>query len=518
MRALPEGRRRHPSRRAPVALAVVASLLAGAVACSAGTERRTAGSPTAAMSGGSALRWGPCPAADAGTGGAAPVRRDPRQRCTAVHVPLDYRAPSGRRLTIEVSRIRSGAPRPQSLMTGQGGPGGSGLDLPSQAVSALPVRVTRTTDLYGLDYRGIGHSDPLHCGIAHADRTAATGFSYPAADGSIDANVAWARRTAGACTQHAGSTLPFFNTVNIARDINRIRIALGLPTLSYTGTSYGTFVGQVYASLYPATSGRVLLDSTVPPGGVRAAIQNKGRGVEDAFGGFARWAADRDSTYHLGGSAPDVRRTVLSTVRELNRTPLPLMTGKSLTGNLLLEAEEALLEQQGYFPGLAELLGAAHAGSIPADVTSKLQFGSVFPDNFFSAQDAIVCNDSVWPKDVAEYRRRVTRSAAQYPLTAGSPANIWPCAFWPVAGSDHPPKPVPHGPHNILMAQNTEDPSTPLSEARRTLRAFGGRAAMVTVEATGHGVAMAKGCAADAVADFLLSESPARSRRCPAAQ
>lgn len=513
--ARPPRERPHP---APVTLAVVASLMAGAVACSGGAERRTAGSPTAGMSGTAGQRWGACPAADAGTGGGPPVRRDPRQQCTTVRVPLDYRAPGGRRLTIEVSRIRSGAPRPNSLMTGQGGPGSSGLDLPSQDVSALPARVTRTTDLYGLDYRGIGHSDPLHCGIARSDRTTATGISYPAADGSIDANVAWARRVARACTQHAGSALPFFNTVNIARDINRIRIALGLRTLSYTGTSYGTFVGQVYASLYPATSGRVLLDSVVPPGGVKATIQNKGRGVEDAFGGFARWVAARDSAYHLGGSAPDVRETVLSTVRQLNGTPLPLMTGKSLTGNLLLEAEESLLEQQGYFPGLAELLGAAHAGSIPAGLTSKLQFDSVFPDNFFSAQDAIVCNDSVWPKDVAGYRRAVTHSNTQFPLTAGSPANIWPCAFWPMAGSDHPPKPVARGPHNILMAQNTQDPSTPVSEARRTLRAFGGRAAMVTVEATGHGVAMAKGCPADAVADFLLSESPARSRHCPAAR
>ncbi|WP_405783443.1 alpha/beta hydrolase [Streptomyces sp. NBC_00859] len=514
MRALPAGWGR--LHRAPVTLAVAVCLLTPAAACSSPTERRTEGSPTAAVSAG-ALKWGACPAPDAGTGG-TPVKRDPRQRCTTVRVPLDYHAPDGRHLSIAVSRIRSGAARPRSLMTGQGGPGSSGLDLPSQDASALPSRVTRTTDLYGLDYRGIGHSAPLRCGIARADRTEAAGIPYPAADGRIDANAASARRVAAACSHHAGPGLRFFNTVNIARDIDRIRVALGLRTLSYTGISYGTFVGQVYASLFPGTSGRVLLNSVVPPGGVKAAIQNKGRGVEDAFGGFARWAAARDSTYHLGSSARAVRQTVLSTVRGLNESPLPLMTGDGLTGNLLLEAEEALLEQQGYLPGLAALLAAAHDGSVPADVTARLQFGSVFPDNFFSAQDAIVCNDSVWPKDIGGYRRAVAHSAARFPLTAGSPANIWPCAFWPVAGSDHPPKPVTHGPHNILLTQNTADPSTPLSEARRTLRAFGGRAAMVTVEATGHGVAIAEGCAGDAVADFLLSDSPARPRRCAAAR
>ncbi|WP_328315879.1 alpha/beta hydrolase [Streptomyces sp. NBC_00388] len=514
MKALPQ--HRYGPRRTRLALAVVASLLAGAVACTGSAERRTAGPPTAGMRGGAGVKWGACPATEAGSG--TPVRRDPRQQCTAVRVPLDYHHSGGRRLTVEVSRIRSGAHRPLSLITGQGGPGSSGLDLPSLAVSTLPPRVTRATDLYGLDYRGIGHSTPLNCGIAGTDRTAATGIPYPAADGSIDANAAWARRIAGSCARRAGAALPFFNTVNIARDIDRIRTALGLRTLSYTGTSYGTFVGQVYASLYPVTSGRVLLDSVVPPGGVKAAIQNKGRGVEDAFGGFARWASARDGSYHLGGSAKDVRRMVLSTVRELNTAPLRLMTGESLTGNLLLEAEQVLLEQQGNFPGLAELLAAAHTGSIPAGVTSKLPFGSVLPDNFVSAQDAIACNDSVWPKDVPGYRRAVAGSAARFPLTAGSPANIWPCAFWPVAGSDHPPKPVADGPHNILLTQNTEDPSTPLSEARRTLRAFGGRAAMVTVEATGHGVAMTKGCAADAVADFLLSESPVRPRHCRGAR
>jgi pimeloyl-ACP methyl ester carboxylesterase len=444
------------------------------------------------------------------------VPRDPRQQCARLTVPLDYRRPHGPRIAVEVSRIRSGAAHPLPLMVGQGGPGFGGLDLPSAEESALPPEAAARTDLYGMDYRGIGASSPLDCEVAPADRSEATGVPYPAADGSTDANVAWASRVAAACAAHGGSELPYVNTANIARDIDSLRRALGLPALSYTGTSYGTFVGAVYASLFPASSGRVLLNSVVPPGGVKEAIEHKGQAVETAFPVFADWAAARDATYHLGTTGTAVRSAVLSTARTLNSRPIALADGGSLTGNLLLEAQEALLEQESYYPLLAGLIKDARTGALPPGGSSSLPWGQTLSDNFVSAQDAVVCNDSAWPRDLAHYRTAVARSAARYPLTAGSPQNVWPCAFWTTPTSDRAPAPNPRGPANILLLQNTADPSTAPSGAEATRRAFGHRAGLVTVDTSGHGVDMSQGCVADAVTRFLLHGGPPRSAACPA--
>ncbi|MCA1221823.1 alpha/beta hydrolase [Streptomyces sp. 8L] len=505
-------RNRH---RAAVLALAAACLLGSAVqpGAAATTAHAPARAPAPAPS---PLHWGACPPPAAGPG-TAPVHRDPRQRCAKVSVPLDYQRPNGPHLGIEISRILSGARHARSLMTGQGGPGGSGIDLPSSEESALPGQVTASTDLYGLDYRGIGASAPLDCGIAPADRAEATGIPYPAPDGGIAANIGVARRTAAACARDAGAEIRYVNTANIARDIDSVRRALGLRTLSYTGTSYGSYVGEVYATLFPRTAGRVLLNSVVPPGGVEEAITNKGEGVADAFGPFATWVAARDSTYHLGAAATGIRATVLALARRLNGAPLPFPDGDGrLTGNLLLEAQEVLLEQQSYYPVLAGLLADARAGAIPPGAGSALPVGSELPDNFVSAQDAIICNDTAWPRDMAHYRAAVARSARRYPLTAGSPANVWACAFWDTPTSDRAPRPDDRGPADVQLVQNTADPSTPLSDARETLHAFGRRAGLVTVDAAGHGVDTSSGCVADVVTRFLTGAASPRSGHCPA--
>ena len=56
---------------------------------------------------------------------------------------------------------------------------------------------------------------------------------------------------ARACQARAAATEPFIDTVNTARDMDRIRQALGLSTISFYGLSYGTVLGAVYADLFP---------------------------------------------------------------------------------------------------------------------------------------------------------------------------------------------------------------------------------------------------------------------------
>lgn len=65
-------------------------------------------------------------------------------------------------------------------------------------------------------------------------------------------------------------------------------------------TTQNTDVGLAYSALFPDNVGHLILNSTVAPEGEQVTIRLKGIGAEQAFDGFAQWAAERDATYHLG--------------------------------------------------------------------------------------------------------------------------------------------------------------------------------------------------------------------------
>src|SRR5579875_2673275 len=148
-----------------------------------------------------AIAWGACPAAPAG------VQIDPKQQCGTLSVPLDYRLPDGKQITIAVSRIPAADPakRRGVLLLNPGGPGSEGLDLPSSFAASAAPAVAADYDLIGFDPRGVGHSSPVTCGLTAAELMPP--YPFPAPDGSIAGNTAFARSTAARCAAGSGSEL-----------------------------------------------------------------------------------------------------------------------------------------------------------------------------------------------------------------------------------------------------------------------------------------------------------------------
>ncbi|WP_240519738.1 alpha/beta fold hydrolase [Amycolatopsis antarctica] len=67
---------------------------------------------------------------------------------------------------------------------------------------------------------------------------------------------------AGKCGSSATAPLlPHITTANTARDMDRVREALGESRISYFGISYGTYLGSVYTTMFPHRSDRFLIDS-----------------------------------------------------------------------------------------------------------------------------------------------------------------------------------------------------------------------------------------------------------------
>ncbi|MBB4779396.1 alpha/beta hydrolase [Streptomyces rapamycinicus] len=505
------------------AVALVVSTLAGTglAACDgddgdtaqtkAGKQTGPTATQTAADHAG--IAWGKCPRPAKGT------PRNARLTCGTLKVPLNYRDPGGEQIDVAVSRLATATPgkRHGVLLLNPGGPALGGLDTPGTMAPTLPKAVTDSYDLIGFDPRGVEHSTPQSCGLKDPGVSAL--FPYPAADGSITKNVALAEANAKKCADTAGENLKYFNTANTARDMDRIRQALGEEKISYWGQSYGTYLGAVYRSLFQARTDRMILEGNVNATKVWAdeVADTWGKGMADRFPDAAAVAAAQDSTLGLGNSVKQVTRTYLALADRLDRKPVPVPgTSLSLDGPLLRNITYSMLLHNDTLAPLTQFWKAASAladghttGADKAVLQQVLADTPAPPgvpaDNQATMFLALTCGDAEWPHDVGGYATRTAANRKAYPLTAGMPANVWTCAFWkkpvekPVAVTDK-------GPRNTLILQNRRDNATTWEGGLGLHRALGDRSAFVGVDNGGHYVYDAgTACADKATVGFLTT-------------
>ncbi|WP_158887861.1 alpha/beta hydrolase [Amycolatopsis anabasis] len=426
--------------------------------------------------------------------------------CTKLAVPLDYRDPDGAKLEVAVSRLKATNPKTRRgvLLLNPGGPGGPGLNLPLRFGELMPRSVTDSYDLIGFDPRGTGHSSPVTCELTPQQQDPGKVIPYPAPNGDITENVAFARQIAAQCAQHSGSVLPHITTANTARDMDRIRAALGEQKISYFGVSYGSYLGGVFTTLFPERSDRIILDSVVDPRNVwRSVWRHWGASTEERFEDFAKWAAQRDPSFELGSTPQAVRATYLSLASTLDTKTLDGLTGNVFRG----QVRGALYGDKNFTP-LAQLMQSIKRG----DGAAAAEYGRAASAEVDPGQASvatlwgIVCDDASWTGSIAQHQKQVLADKKNYPITNGMPSNIWPCAFWKNKPVEPPVKITDRGPANVLLTQNLRDPATPLLGAVAMRGALGDRARLVSADQGGHGTYLftENACVTNAATTFLV--------------
>ncbi|ONI79163.1 hypothetical protein ALI144C_25320 [Actinosynnema sp. ALI-1.44] len=435
--------------------------------------------------------------------------------CATLSVPLDYRKPNGTKIDVAVSRRKSTNPaaRRGVLLLNPGGPGGPGLGLPHIIGQMAPKSVTDAYDLIGFDPRGTGRSTPNSCALTPQQIVGTRVIPYPSPNGDIRPSVEYARQVAKQCFENSGDRLPYVTTANTARDMDRIREALGEKKISYFGISYGSYLGAVYTTMFPRQSDRIVLDSVVDPRGVwRGVWQNWGASTEEVFEDFAKWAAERHATYGLGATPKAVRDTYLALTTKLDAQPIA-----HVTGNMLRGVTRGALYGPSEYPQLAamwqQLLRGDPSGVPNAPGGSQETVATLW---------GVVCGDAPWPRNLPLHQLQVLRDKHKYPITNGMPSNVWPCAFWPTKPIEPVVRITDRGPSNVLLTQNLRDPATPLGGARNMRAAMGDRAKLVTADESGHGTYIIAGnpCVDAIGTEFLVNgKLPARDVACgPAGQ
>jgi len=189
-------------------------------------------------------------------------------QCTSLTAPLDWQHPTAGSISLAMVRQRATGVRLGSLLVNPGGPGASGVQFVTANIDdAVDSTLQKHFDIVGFDPRGVGASTPVIC----YDAKQLDEYLYAIVPGTIgsgkwiDAKTASAQAFAAACRVHTGALLAHVDTVSAARDLDLERAVLGDSKLNYLGYSYGTYLGTIYAGLYPHRVGRMVLDSAVDP-------------------------------------------------------------------------------------------------------------------------------------------------------------------------------------------------------------------------------------------------------------
>ncbi len=404
-------------------------------------------------------------------------------QCATIKVPLDYSRPDGKTIKLAISRVKTSVPgkRRGVLLFNPGGPGGEGLDMPLGMKEVMPKNIREKYDLVGFDPRGVGHSSPVTCGLTDAEQN----MEHAYRPETFGKDVKWAKGFADKCRTRNGDKLPYITTRNTARDMDVIRAVLGEKKLSYLGYSYGTYLGAVYAQMFPQRTDRFVLDSAVDPARVwRGMIQVWAEGTEPAFARWAKWTAQHHRTYKLGDTPAKVKKTFWDLIARADRTPIvdgdTKITGDDIRASLRADffspriAAEAVVDYKKAAEGHpASRRSADRAAEPPAD-------------NGSAAFWSVVCGDtSAWPRDPEQYRRDAIANKAKYPVYGDFGSNITPCAFW-----DKPVEPATTVDNKlgILTVQNQWDSQTPLVSGLGMHHALKGSRMVYVKGGEGHGV------------------------------
>lgn len=488
------------------------------------TASSPAATPSAAASPGS-IGFNDCSRALNVAGSGIPSERLDRLSfdCGKLQVPLDYDRPDGETITVEVLRVhsREQVKRIGSLLVDPGGPGGSGIVLAVNLAGGLSDTMLSSFDLIGFDPRGVGLSTPIRCtSDADEDRLLALDPDVRTAAGFAEAKQATAT-VAQACTAKYRSALEHYNTVETARDMDRIRDAVGDDKMNYLGFSYGTQLGAVYAHLFPARIRAMVLDGAVDPtttGDAIRANDQQIKGFEQAFDQFAAHCAARPACAALG----QPRAAVQALRARANAAPIGSSRSgetRKATGGIVLYAVLSALYSEREWPALDAALLDARRGNAKelfelVDNYSNRSTDGSFA-NLLDVFLVVTCNDQ--PTDPADAVIKATaqRWATQYPLFGlWSATSLFQCQSW--QKSRHPvPVPTAAGSPPILVVGNLHDPATPYSGAVNLTRALT-TGVLLTWDGQGHTSYGQSRCIDNAVDDYLLEQNiPAANTTCP---
>ncbi|HEY5785967.1 MAG TPA: alpha/beta hydrolase [Microlunatus sp.] len=192
-------------------------------------------------------------------------------RCATVKVPLDYDKPKGKKVELAVVKIPAGNQKKKigTLFVNPGGPGASGTDFALESPFILSPEVTDRFDVVGFDPRGVAYSQNVQCfsnpGKNDTFLSTVLSSAFPYGAKQEKAFIKAYGNQAKACSTSGKPLTGAISTAEVARDMDLLRRAVGDKKLTYLGFSYGSYLGEVYANMYPDRVRALAIDGVLDP-------------------------------------------------------------------------------------------------------------------------------------------------------------------------------------------------------------------------------------------------------------
>jgi pimeloyl-ACP methyl ester carboxylesterase len=411
-------------------------------------------------------------------------------QCSTLKVPRDYSRPHGAQFTLAIIRLPAREERRGALFVNFGGPGGEAVSTIHAIGGDLFGAVNDHFDIVGVDPRGVGQTSPsVSCDV---DQETQGIYSQPFPtpltvdrDALIAKDEAYVQR----CRDLNGSVLKYITTRNTARDMDRVRAAMGDDQLNYFGFSYGTFLGATYASLFPGRYRAMVIDGPVDANSYAntptANLREQSAGFERAYGRFFQACAANQAFCGFGGEDPWSAFDQLVATANMHPIPAGGDDPRPIDGDDLLWAVSNDVYAKQYWPEIAEMLrdAANGDGTLVRELVDLFYAGSG-NDRYF----LITAADQRYPRDVDFY------------FDAGDHGwGLFDHTYWNTGypelnygllhlQSDHPfrgPFRAAASSPTLLEVATTYDPATPYPGALRLAKQLG-NVRLLTMRGDGH--------------------------------
>lgn len=381
----------------------------------------------------------------------------------------------------------------------------------ARLAATLPAAFLKTFSLVGLDRRGTGGSDGVHC-VPQADRDRLIGYDPASQDltGLLDAS----RDASQQCILDLDTRTAALDTWRTAEDLETVRTQLGVAHLDAIGHGEGSRVLTVYADRYAGHVGRFVLDGSPDPTlNSTDTAKAQATAAEAAFGAFATDCVSRAGC-PLGA---DPRGALTQLLANLASTPLTLPDGGEVTSGTALRGTLTGLSDRSTWPALADALGKARSGdgSGLATLIGPALSGTQSDPARIDAQLVSGCNDQSDRLSPGQVASAMKSWSASMPLFGGLFAQglLW-CGPWPVPNQPLP-KPTAPGTPPILVMSTATDPVTPEQGTQRTAQQLSD-GVLVSWLGAGHGALGQSSCATSAAQRFLVAgQVPQNLTTCP---
>jgi pimeloyl-ACP methyl ester carboxylesterase len=435
-----------------------------------------------------------------------PCEQNAELECGTLNVPLSYvDEEGGATVPIAVLRVpaRNQDEKIGSLVINPGGPGGSGVDFAAESADsdAFSAAIRDRYDIVGFDPRGVDRSQGVVCSAPEAPPAAARSwgpFTPPPSGEEQAAAIAAAEATAARCSANSDPDFPAnVTTENVARDMDVLREALGEDQLDFFGTSYGTYLGAVYASLFPDNVDKMVLDGSIDPN-----LYVNQPGLDDAL--TALGAAQTLQAYFdtcrtegpevcpVGNGEPEAGFDAVVAKLSAEPVSLTLPDGSVFTigGPDLIEISRLLIISPSSWGILTSVLSGLEQGDLGplADVLVAL-LGQMNAGPESGALSATSCNDRDYQRGDVDTIDQVNAAISFLsPRLASAEFNPFlECSFWPVtAAPERYAGPFSYdGENPVLVVGGTIDSQTGYYGAIGLTEQLG-NARLLTFDGVGH--------------------------------